>query len=412
MSFARCVGHLFFLYFYHAVNGTVINIGFIHGLGFIVEAKAHSMKKNPKELSRQDLISNNELFELVEEIVSLGHWQWDLITNDVIWSKNLYHIFDHDWQVPVTFHVYRDYIHPDDREYVARKINEFLLAKKAYAIHHRIVQPNGTVKYVELQAKFRFDRYGEPVEMIGTCLDTTDRTLAEQRAAKMYAQLQQKNQELEQFLTWASHDLKEPLNSIKSLTELLQSSALKDNRQQDNEVLAHLQQTVNRMDTLITDILQYGRLGQNKEKQLVALPDIMQEVISDLHHTIQQTRAEINVQPLPTVQADRLQIRLLFQNLISNALKFSRKETHPVIDINSFKNNGFWVFEIRDNGIGIPQEDHKVIFNIFKRLNMVNTSGTGLGLAHCKKVVQLHGGDIWVTSQQGKGATFSFTLPI
>jgi len=166
------------------------------------------------------------------------------------------------------------------------------------------------------------------------------------------------------------------------------------------------------MRDLIDDLLEYSRVGKKDEIANVSLNEIVNNVLSDLKPRIDASRASINIDSLPVMSVHPRSIALLFQNLLSNAIKFRRKEEPLQIRITAQRKNDHYQFAVSDNGIGIDPSQHNRIFGMFQRLhNYKEYEGTGIGLAHCQKIVQLHGGKIWVESEPGKGTTFYFTLP-
>ncbi len=231
--------------------------------------------------------------------------------------------------------------------------------------------------------------------------------------------LEAKNRELEQFAYIASHDLQEPLNTISSFIDLL----TQDYNEKFDEIgktsLTFIKDASVRMKKLIDALLEYSRLGRSKDYVAVDCNVIIEDLKSDLKNRIEKTGASINFKDLPVVTGAEIELRLLFQNLISNGIKFRHQDTVPKIDILCKKkqdqendSKGFWEFSVQDNGIGIPQNHQERIFAIFQRLHSRDKyEGTGIGLAHCKKIVESHGGKIWLSSTEGKGSIFYFTIP-
>ncbi len=228
--------------------------------------------------------------------------------------------------------------------------------------------------------------------------------------------LASQNKELEQFAYITSHDLKEPLNTISGLIMLLLDE-YKDKLDEDGKTsLNYINDSSIRMKTLIDSVLEYSRLGKTKDFTLVDTNILIKNLKADLGSMIYKSNAEITVQDLPTVLGAEIELRLLFQNLISNGIKFTDKNKKPSIHVSSKiveKDEQFyWQFAIQDYGIGIPKEYKDKIFAIFQRLHSQDDyEGTGIGLAHCKKIVESHGGTIWLESEEGKGSTFFFTIP-
>jgi chemotaxis family two-component system sensor kinase Cph1 len=178
------------------------------------------------------------------------------------------------------------------------------------------------------------------------------------------------------------------------------------------EVLAVIETGARRMRHLVRDLLAYSRvMHEDVDMSAVDAGQVLAEVVSDIGSHIDQADARVTHGPMPEVVADASQLRQLLQNLISNALKYHPADSRPEIDVTAEERPSEWVFAVRDNGIGIPEEYHERIFGLFKRLHRHEYPGTGVGLAICRRVVQTHGGRIWVDSKPGEGATFYFTLP-
>ncbi len=233
-------------------------------------------------------------------------------------------------------------------------------------------------------------------------------------------ELEAKNKELEQFAYIASHDLQEPLNTISSFIGLISEDYGESFDEVGKESLTFIKDASIRMKKLIDALLEYSRLGRGTEYTRVDCNRVFLELQKDLQNVIEKNKAKITVKNLPTVKGSEIELRLLLQNLISNAIKFRESNVAPLIDISCVKvtdisegAKGFWKFAVKDNGIGIPEEHKERIFAIFQRLHSREKyKGTGIGLAHCKKIVESHGGKIWLTSEYGKGSTFYFTIPI
>lgn len=233
----------------------------------------------------------------------------------------------------------------------------------------------------------------------------------EKKVLQRTAELESKNKELEQFAYVASHDLQEPLRTTSSFVELFRKQYYGQLDQNADKYMDYIIQASDRMKTLIKDLLDYSRIGREKQFEQVDCNVIFSEVIADLAKVIKENKAVIIANQLPLVYGFPTELKLLFQNLISNSIKFQRPGIAPKIEISAFKENGYWHFSFRDNGIGIEKQYQQRIFIIFQRLhNRSVYEGSGIGLAHCKKIVELHGGKIWVESEGGNGSTFHFTL--
>jgi len=243
-----------------------------------------------------------------------------------------------------------------------------------------------------------------------TCTDIHSRKETEVAIARQAEELTRSNKELEQFAFSASHDLQEPLRKIMSFGDLLKIH-LGELDGKAQEYLNRIQRSALRMSNLIENLLRYSRIGTKEDViEAVDLNEVFHDVMLNLELQIKNTDGRIAVPPLPTIAASRVSMYQLFQNLLSNSLKFRGKDP-PHIKISVEKSRGEWAFSFQDNGIGIDSRHIHRIFGIFQRLHTWHDyPGTGIGLAIVKKIVEGHGGRIWVESQPGIGSTFRFTL--
>ena len=224
--------------------------------------------------------------------------------------------------------------------------------------------------------------------------------------------LYESNKELERFAYVASHDLQEPLRTISDFMVLFRSEYAPILDHNALTYLGFVEKASERMGSLVRDILAYSRIGHDEKLEELDLAQVISAVLQDLDTKIKTRQAQIEIKKMPTITGRLTDFHSLFLNLIGNALKFVKPEVVPHIRISARKQSGVYVISIADNGIGIPEKHQKDIFEVFKRLhNIDDYQGTGIGLAHCKKIVEMHGGKIWVESQLGSGSTFKFTLP-
>lgn len=234
----------------------------------------------------------------------------------------------------------------------------------------------------------------------------------EQRVRQRTQDLQRSNEDLQQFAFIVSHDLKEPMRMISSYSTLLQRRYTGKLDADADTYIGYLVEGVKRMNSFVTDLLDYSRAGNDPEQhlELVDTEDAVSEALDNLQLAIVEANAEITRDPLPAVYYDPAPLCQVFQNLIGNAIKY-RAERRPTIHIGARRDGNDTVFSVRDNGLGIEPKYVEEVFGIFKRLHGKEVEGTGVGLATCRRIVERRGGRIWVESHPGDGATFYFTVP-
>ncbi len=275
------------------------------------------------------------------------------------------------------------------------------------AIHKR---KDGTTFPVEIRTGLINIR--DNPHVLSLVRDITKRKQAEDKIKQTSLDLARSNKELERFAFIASHDLKEPLKTISGFVNLLKKRYNNKLDKNADEFIEIIVDSTKRMEQLIDNLLGYARVSMSTKKfNHTDYNKILERSISNLTVAIEDSRAKINIDPLPALMANDLQIECLFQNLISNAIKFHGKEP-PIIHVSAEKKEHDWIFSVRDNGIGIEHKDTDRIFNMFQRLHSKSKyAGTGIGLSVCKNIVDNHGGRIWVESDSGKGSNFFFSIP-
>lgn len=235
----------------------------------------------------------------------------------------------------------------------------------------------------------------------------------EQRVDERTKELIRSNEELRQFAYVASHDLQEPLRTVGSYAQLLRRRCQGRLDTSADEFIHYIVDGVTRMHVLLNDMLAYSRVTDSQRKPLAAVNCelVVDAALLNLEASIKETQAQVTRDPLPTVMADDVQLTQVFQNLIGNGIKY-RGDQPPCVHVSAREGDGEWIFGVRDNGIGIDAKYHERIFGIFKRLHGKDLPGTGMGLAICKKIIERHGGRVWVDSRAGEGAHFQFTIPV
>lgn len=264
--------------------------------------------------------------------------------------------------------------------------------------------PGLGTRFLQLSAQ-RLEREEAGEELILLAI----RDMTERR--RMEEELERSNQELERFAYVASHDLQEPLRMVASYTRLLARRYEGELDERADKYIRYAADGAERMKALIQGLLAYSRVSsQGEELVPVHTDDVLEAALRDLRMRIHQTGGHVTRDPLPVALADPDQLRQVFQNLIENALKFSG-EAPPVVHISGHRDGPRCVFAVRDEGVGVEPESAERMFVIFQRLHGRDVEGTGIGLALCKRIIERHGGELWVESSPGEGATFRFTIP-
>ena len=277
----------------------------------------------------------------------------------------------------------------------------------------QLIKKDGSFLWTHLSYKALFNKDGKFVGSLSMLTDITERKTAEETLKSKLEELAVSNAELEQFAYVSSHDLQEPLRMITSYLQLLQMRYQGNLDDKADKYINFAVDWASRMQNLIHALLEFSRVStRNRELEPTNCKFILNQALSNLKLMIRDNKATISHDPLPEVIADPTQLGQVFQNLIFNGIKFHREEA-PKIHISAEIKASEWVFSVQDNGIGIDPKYSERIFEIFKRLHKREEySGTGIGLAVCKRIIERHGGHIWVESEVGKGSTFYFTLPI
>ena len=274
-----------------------------------------------------------------------------------------------------------------------------------------VVRPDEHPCFLEMRVR-RITWRGEPASFVAL-RDVTALRLGERQTRSMLELVERSNQELERFAYIASHDLQEPLRTVKGYVDLLALLHGSQLNEEASDFVRRAVEGVTRMETLIREILSYARLHTEHDRTTVVdTADIVTGVMADLAGLLEQSGAAVTLPTdLPRIHGDPTQLRRLFENLLANALKF-RGDVPPEIALEVSRRRGEWEFVVCDNGIGIPEGQEELIFGAFQRLHPRDRyEGTGIGLAVCRKIVDLHGGRIWGENRPEGGASFHFTLP-
>jgi signal transduction histidine kinase len=383
-------------------------------LNAAVLAESHKRAESEAQarmLAESETRKRELLLTEAQAIARLGSWEWDPRTNRVTGTDELLRLFGFDpgGEQP-EFEDYLARMHPTDREAVRAALRDALDGTRAYDIDYRVVMPDGTERAVHACGEVHRD--GGALRMTGTAQDVTERKRAELALEQRSAALARSNADLEQFAYVASHDLQEPLRMVTSYLQLLARRYQGRLDRDADEFIGFAVDGAARMRALINDLLAYSRVGTRGEPVVpTAVEEVLAQARANLQLAIGECGATLTHDPLPTVPADPAELAQLLQNLIGNALKF-RGAAPPRVHVSAKPNGREWLFAVADNGIGLDPQYRERIFTIFQRLHTRDRyPGTGVGLAICKKIVERHGGRIWVESKPDEGATFYFTMP-
>jgi PAS domain S-box-containing protein len=385
---------------------------------------------------------SEERFRMVVTSTHLGTWEFSPLSGNLSWSEECRSIYDVPKELPATFDLFTKLTHPDDVDFVQSAIQRAMDPDSGgdYDIRFRILRySDGQIRWVRSQGKVFFNNILLAEKFIGTVLDITEEKLAkvalEEKVAERTKDLRDANQklalsnnELEQFAFVASHDLQEPLRKIQAFGDMLKDKLPENAGPQLVDYVNRMQSASARMKILIDSLLAFSRVSFNQsEHQFTNLTQLVNGVLADLETVIKEKNATVHVSKLFPVKGEPLHLRQLFQNLIGNALKFTREDRKPEIHISACLLEGkasgmqiisddesktFQLIEISDNGIGFEPEYSKKIFGLFQRLHgKQEYPGSGMGLSIVQKVVSNHGGYIEAHSTAGEGATFRILLP-
>jgi len=302
-----------------------------------------------------------------------------------------------------------DFFPEDEKQFMLERIEQVFLVGHADAEAHFTSKSGRQTPYYFTGSLYKIS---DAPLLIGTGIDITEIKTAQDAVRRTMMELERSNKELEQFAYIASHDLQEPLRMVSSYVQLL-AQRYKGRFDADADDFIHYAvDGARRMQRMINDLLSYSRVGtRGKPFGQADCDEILKQVLAGLRLQIEECGALITSDPLPVVMADASQLHQVFQNLISNAIKF-RGEKIPEIYVSAERKRGEWIFSVSDNGIGFEEKYAGKIFDIFKRLYPASKyPGSGIGLTICRKIIERHKGRIWAGSEPGKGSVFYFTLP-
>lgn len=404
------------LYLTELVTLALITIAFIKISKDLQEIK----NKNHK------LAISNEISDLAEEVGNYGSWHWNLKENEITYSDNMYRMLGIELNsFKANNDNYSTYIHPEDKKLVEDYVEKLKVSKTAISYVYRIIKPNGEIRFRKSVGKLL--NKGQENILVGTTIDITEERNINLQIEERNRELERNNKELEAFNYVASHDLQEPLRKIQTFISRLDEKEKQNLSDNGKVYLERIQSASSRMRLLIDDLLQFSRTNKTEKVfELTDLNDLLEHSLMELSQEIENNNVKIDADKLPIANVIPFQVQQLFTNLLSNSIKYRKKDIDPLISIKYVKVNSedepvlpkkinkmYYKFEIIDNGIGFEQQYAEKIFILFNRLhNKEEYTGTGIGLAICKKIVDNHKGYIYANSEPAKGSSFTIYLPV
>ncbi|MEO5563331.1 MAG: PAS domain S-box protein, partial [Chitinophagaceae bacterium] len=373
-----------------------------------------------RKTTEEQLKLSKERYDTVAKATNDVIYEWDIVNDVNYWSEGYEIMFGHKRTGDImSADSWVNNLHPDEKENLFAATYEAFEKKQTSLTRElRFRCADGSYKTIFDKLVILYDKNDKPLKIVGAMQDITERKEHETAIINLNRQLNKRaeelaasNAELENFAYVASHDLQEPLRMVSSFLQLLEKKYKSELDETANQYINFAVDGADRMKCLILDLLEYSRVNTSQElRSHTEISDIINQVINTYSTKIHDTKAVIKLQLMPSINVNSTQMTQLFQNLIGNALKYN-KSVAPEIEIGCEEKENEWQFFVKDNGIGIDPKFFDRVFIIFQRLHSkTQFSGTGIGLAICKKIVEKHGGKIWIESIDKKGCTFIFTL--
>ena len=385
------------------------------------EVAENMVREDFKKLHVQNALTEERRIILneAESLARMGSWKWTEHNNELTWSQGLYLIFSKKPNELVTWNSFLENVAEVDKLPLENFLTELKTEKKGSAIDYRIIQ-EGHTRYLSLTVKAHTDI---SINIVGAVVDITERKEYEKKLKQNNKELKRSNEDLEQFASVASHDMQEPLRKIRAFGDRLAAKYQGTLGEQGTDYIFRMQSAVSRMQLLIQDLLTFSKVSRVEiDYQLLQPVSILEEVLDDIDILVKQEQAVVQIGVIPSFYGDTLQVKRLFQNLITNAIKFHKPNVKPLVEIQgrqmqeyeilkelsiALPQDEYVLISIKDNGIGFDNKYAERIFTIFQRLHGHTAyEGTGIGLAICRKIVTNHDGYILAKSTELVGSEF------
>jgi PAS domain S-box-containing protein len=376
----------------------------------------------------EEAVAIRQLFDETEKLLLFGTWSWAPSATTVEWTEGMWKLLGYEQhEVPeVTNEFFLKHVLPEHLDSLQRVVSKALDAKEGFEHEYVVRTKTGVEKFVYTKGRALLNKDGDLKRIIGITRDITAKKNFENERDRNIRELNRSNKELEEFAYVASHDLHEPLRKILTFSERLKGKFSEALGEDGSTYLSRIWASADNMRKLIDNLLEFSKISKGTRSFVsCSLSDVLKDVVSDQELRIEETSTVLKVKDLPVVEGVPSELRQLFNNLISNALKFRKKDVAPVITITSHTlshkeksemllpfNQVFYQINVQDNGIGFESVYAEKIFEIFQRLHgKAEYSGSGIGLAICKKIVDNHDGIIYAKGEPGIGSVFSVILP-
>ncbi|MDB6123688.1 MAG: multi-sensor signal transduction histidine kinase [Pedosphaera sp.] len=348
-----------------------------------------------------------------QRVANIGSWEWNVSERKVAWSDELYRIFGlQPQEFPITADSFLKCIHPDDRPTMRKKVEDMRRNARSFRENYRIVRPDGVVRHILANGEIVNEPTTKAIKLMGTVQDITDRKLVEESRLQA-AKLEAANKELEAFSYSVSHDLRAPLRTIDGFSRMLIEDYAEKLDETGKNYLELIEVAARRMGQLIQDLLELSRVTSSEMYRVeVNLSAIVENIAGELRQMDPERKAVIHITPKLIVHADPRLMRVVLENLLRNAWKFTSKIPEAKIEFGTLEKDGHPVYFVRDNGAGFDMAFAHKLFGVFQRLHTESEfAGTGIGLATVSRIITRHGGKVWAQGEVDKGSTFYFTLP-
>ncbi len=403
-------------------------------VGTVQDITERKELEHEREILFQTLSESERQLNEAQEVAKIGSWSFDVATGKIHWSREMFRLLEFDpAKGEPDYHTLVQRYHPEDQSIHETLVDQALLDAKPYQFEIRAILDDGTTRWIRSNGRGIRDETGTVIRLFGTVQDITgyrllqdelrDKTISLRNTAESLRitaeDLERSNADLKEFTSVASHDLKEPVRKVRNFVKMLREEWIATGATVSPEVediLKRLERTGKRMQDLIEGLLSLASVSthdSDRRYRLVDLGEIVEDVVIDLDLRIKETGGAICLSVLPKLYADPVQMRQLFQNLLSNALKYHRPGIAPIVQMECVEDREARqiVLQVSDNGIGFAAEDAAHIFAPFTRLENHKQEGSGVGLAICQRVVENHGGSIRASSVLGQGSVFEIILP-